>query len=524
MELLGFAGHQFHYPPTLWRGRRYVSLYHGKASRATGIVKEQFTLFPEQLRLFDFNPTNPLSSSNYKVKCSQQLKVKAPPVARTTSEANQLNAVGRDKPTELHCSQPPEREARYAMDNRQLKALEIAASSTITQSGDSWLVPSQRSGKSYTVHLSPVPSCTCPDYEARKQLCKHIYAVLHFIQHEKLGTPLPSIPIEPVRKRAYPQEWSAYNKAQTNEKALFQSLLYELCQLIDEPPQVIGRPRVPLADLVFCAGLKVYSTISGRRNMSDVREAERKGSVSKAVHYNTVSKYLERKSLTAILRELIIQSSLPLKSVERGDFAVDATGLSTGRFVRWFDVKYGNTEDWHDWIKLNLICGTLTHVVTSVEIAGRYANDSPFFKPLVEATVKQGWNIKEVSADKEYLSDDNIKLVLLKGAQPYIPFKSNSTNNEKSSVWNRMLHFYRFHTDEFNAHYHKRSNVETTFSMIKAKFGERLRSKTETAQINEALLKVLCHNLCCVIQSIYEFGIDPTFKSLEMKTDLDHKV
>ncbi len=59
--------------------------------------------------------------------------------------------------------------------------------------------------------------------------------------------------------------------------------------------------------------------------------------------------------------------------------------------------------------------------------------------------------------------------------------------------------------------YHKGSNVESTFSMIKAKFGDALRSKTRTAQINEALCKVLAHNLCCLIQSIYELGIEPTF-------------
>jgi hypothetical protein len=50
------------------------------------------------------------------------------------------------------------------------------------------------------------------------------------------------------------------------------------------------------------------------------------------------------------------------------------------------------------------------------------------------------------------------------------------------------------------------------FSMIKAKFGGRLRCKTETAQINEALCKVLCHNLCVVIQSMYEFGVEPQFR------------
>ncbi len=54
--------------------------------------------------------------------------------------------------------------------------------------------------------------------------------------------------------------------------------------------------------------------------------------------------------------------------------------------------------------------------------------------------------------------------------------------------------------------------------MIKAKFGDRLRSKMQTAQINEALCKVLAHNLCCLIQSIYELGIEPAFGSDEPET------
>jgi transposase len=78
------------------------------------------------------------------------------------------------------------------------------------------------------------------------------------------------------------------------------------------------------------------------------------------------------------------------------------------------------------------------------------------------------------------------------------------------ALWKKLFHFYSFKREEFLMHYHKRSNVETTFSMIKAKFGERLRSKTEAAQVNEALCKVLCHNLCVVIQSVYELRIDPT--------------
>jgi hypothetical protein len=46
--------------------------------------------------------------------------------------------------------------------------------------------------------------------------------------------------------------------------------------------------------------------------------------------------------------------------------------------------------------------------------------------------------------------------------------------------------------------------------MLKRKFGEKLRSKSRAAQVNEVLCKVLAHNLCCVIQSIYELGVEPT--------------
>jgi hypothetical protein len=47
--------------------------------------------------------------------------------------------------------------------------------------------------------------------------------------------------------------------------------------------------------------------------------------------------------------------------------------------------------------------------------------------------------------------------------------------------------------------------------MIKAKFRDHVRSKTDVAMTNEVLCKILCYNICCVIQAMYELGIEPTF-------------
>jgi transposase len=70
---------------------------------------------------------------------------------------------------------------------------------------------------------------------------------------------------------------------------------------------------------------------------------------------------------------------------------------------------------------------------------------------------------------------------------------------------------FHFNQAEYAAHYHKRSNVESVFSMIKAKFRDHVRSKTDVAMVNEVLCKILCHNICVLIQESHELGISPLF-------------
>lgn len=160
------------------------------------------------------------------------------------------------------------------------------------------------------------------------------------------------------------------------------------------------------------------------------------------------------------------------------------------------------------------MCGVKTNVITSVEVTDAHANDHNYFKPLVETTA-QNFLLRQVSADKAYISNKNLKAVVDNNAMPYIPFKVNATGKDKKStpLFKQMFHYFSYNQEKFMQSYHKRSNVESTFHMIKSKFGDALRSKTERAQINEALCKVLCHNICCLIQAMYELNLKPKFYS-----------
>ena len=102
-------------------------------------------------------------------------------------------------------------------------------------------------------------------------------------------------------------------------------------------------------------------------------------------------------------------------------------------------------------------------------------------------------------------------------AQPKYPIGATrrgvARKNKFDELWFKMWHLYNFNRDEFLSNYHKRSNLETAFSMMKAKFGGSVRAKTLTAQVNEVLCKVLYHNICVLIQSWYELGIAPIFEA-----------
>jgi hypothetical protein len=138
------------------------------------------------------------------------------------------------------------------LDPRQMRGMEIAATAKIVQKGRAWIVPSQSGNGRYTVNPDDEsPHCTCPDHETRGVKCKHIFAVEYAIRREDLSdgttTVTETVTVRETVQKTYPQDWRAYNAAQTHEKEFFLELLRDLCSGVTE----FGRRRPAVRDCLL---------------------------------------------------------------------------------------------------------------------------------------------------------------------------------------------------------------------------------------------------------------------------------
>ena len=396
---------------------------------------------------------------------------------------------------------------------RQLRGALIAGIASISKTPVGYKVPSQSGNGSYIVSVDDEPFCSCPDFERRLQPCKHVCSVWCLIQREEMPDGSFKETTKAVRVK-YSQDWAAYNQAQMNEGDYFLTLYRSLCDTVEQPPQTAGRPRLHLADALYGLGIKVYSTMSTRRAMFHIGVAKERGLLNNDISPTSIFRYMEDPSIKPTLRHLITMSALPLVSVER-NFAIDGTGFSTNVYDSWDDTKWGKKKSKSRFLMAQVLTGVKTNIVAVADVDTEQTGDAPHLNRLLTETM-QYFDVQQLSADKGYLSKDNLLGIKDKGVLGFIPFKENSVmhRNAKTAAdetWNRLLHYYRFHRAEFDEFYHRRSNVESTMRMIKAKFGGNVRSKNPEAQENEALLKILCHNIACLVQSMFEHGINPTF-------------
>ena len=166
------------------------------------------------------------------------------------------------------------------------------------------------------------------------------------------------------------------------------------------------------------------------------------------------------------------------------------------RFVRWYDEKYGvqsvraglgegarhlRREDEHRDGRRS--SGPGRGRLPAVQAAGGrdgrklHRQGSPGRQGVPVATTT--WNWSRSSAGR-----------------PTSRSRATASPAKPGSLWEKMFHYYSVPPGRLpEALPPAVSNVESTFSMVKAKFRDHVRSKTDMAMKNEVLCKFLCHNI-----------------------------
>lgn len=316
-------------------------------------------------------------------------------------------------------------------------------------------------------------------------------------------------------KKTYPQNWSLYAKASSQEKLMFMKILNDAVDYLNVEFKYNGNGRPPMyfADLIKSMCIKSYNNYSSWRVESELKIARAMGIIDEIPKRSTLMKYMQDPMITKMLHSLYKIIAEPIAPIEIY-FSADATGISNAYGnIRWMKIRHTKQEakKIKDYSKIHIISGVKTNVICSVKITKGNKHESPLFKPLLDDTARV-FNIKEVSADAGYLSKANVKAVSDLGAVPFIMGKKGvHVPKTGKSSWGLMLRLWKQHQMFFAEHYHKRSNVEATFGALKRKFGDFCRCKKPESQENEILCKIVCFNTSVLSEALLNYDLKCEF-------------
>lgn len=321
---------------------------------------------------------------------------------------------------------------------------------------------------------------------------------------------------EQIRQRkTYSQDWASYDLAKTNEEGLFKALIEELLSNCVEVPEhkKAGRRGYSVREKLLFMCLKVYYKSDLRKTVSILKELKKVDYIPRVPSFKSIDNFFNDKSLSLILDDLILISALPLANVEEVG-AIDATGFSISKFQRWFDFKWGKLEGKERiWRKAHVCIGCKTNVFLSVKVTESNVADAKMTEEVIGMKTKY-FDMKDFVADKAYLCRRIIKFLDNLGLEIYIPFKSNSVGKPKGCrLWRVMFEKFHNENEDYMKKYHRRSNIETAFFMVKQNFGDNILTKNLEANINEIKVKFLCQNISTLIQEAYERDIEIDFES-----------
>jgi len=226
--------------------------------------------------------------------------------------------------------------------------------------------------------------------------------------------------------------------------------------------------------------------------------------------FKTLSNYNENNSLSICLDKLIEESSKPLSVIEH-DFATDATGIRTKLFSTWYSLRCKKEIRKRDHLTIHITTGVKSNIVTALNVEIKPGNDNNIFREHVDKTTKN-FKVNEFSGDGRYWCKANCWKVFEVGAKPYFKVWKNWCEKSRGCMpWKLMNLEFKNDPEEYEKHYHKRSNVESTNHSKKVLHGNSVYSRLQSARINEETLRWINHNINVLNRAKHEWKINPKF-------------
>jgi hypothetical protein len=405
-------------------------------------------------------------------------------------------------------------------------------------------------------------TCRCDSFIDQGYPCKHHHAIqvlrgapipvpvvasvspLSLVPAAPTPKPLPTLDVAVGRKRSTnAQRSSAY----VEEPARFEAILHQVsaraaqkiaqkkvAQGIAPPPDGRGRPSLPDHHRATCLVHKVYRKASYRNVQRDLERFAAEGRIRFAPNHNSMCSYGGDPNVTELLREILTLTASPTRRIER-EFIVDSTGFHAAGVENWRytkgkrqlrKTKKGDQKAYAalEWMRAHIMSGRRTGIIPAARITlnhGKGSADSVNLPMLIDDMLGIH-TIHAIIGDRGYISENNlIKVLKLVGAWAFIKPKRNFKPSTKRrlgvdlATWYRDL--YKDHGPAFKEMYRFRPLVEAVFSAIKRRFGDFMWLKNDVQRENELLCKLICHNICILIQLEMQHGVrldydtDPAF-------------
>lgn len=307
---------------------------------------------------------------------------------------------------------------------------------------------------------------------------------------------------------------SLYNLSQENEIFVFADYLPRVIHFVCKNDSLwsgIGAPPAELYDILMNLSIKQYFCRSLRRSIGLIKLVKYAFKLHfKILCFKTLDNYLNNSCVRKYLDEIITYTSNPLKYLEK-NFATDKTGERTKTFSSWYSLRCKKEILKRDHLNVHITTGCELHPVTSVTVLKEKGKDNIIFRKHNKNLKQKGFKVNIHSGDSIYLSRENCTAVEDIEGKPRFHLKKRLTKKPKSHpAWKKMLTYAEENPEKYDEEYHTRSNVESTNSAKKRKFGDTVHCKKDTAQEQESHLTWCSYNFTVLSRAYYELGIEPT--------------